>query len=132
MFPFHRKSKASTTTSSNSANVPSKPPRQACNVLRWLRKARNALRRLRQACKVLRGLRRLNIYHLDIEGAGSDRTVSADIEDTTSPGRIFTSQGNCARPLRYCLGLRRDQLIRSRGPHNLFKSYQTMRGYYRY
>src|SRR5262249_59230178 len=98
MFPFHRKSKASTTTSSNSANVPSNPPRQACNVLRWLRKARNALRRLRQACKVLRGLRRLNIYHLDIDGAGSARPVLADIDDTTSPARIFTSQPNSSPP----------------------------------
>ena len=75
VFSFHRESKATTTTSSNSTNVPSNPPRQACNVLRWPRKARNSVRRLRQACNVLRGLRPLNIYHLDIDGAGSARTV---------------------------------------------------------
>jgi len=75
VFSFHRKSKVTTTTSSNSTNVPSNPPRQVCNRLRWPRNARDSLRRLRQACNVLRGLRRLNIYHLDIDGAGSARTV---------------------------------------------------------
>jgi hypothetical protein len=85
---FQRKSKATTTTSSNSTNVPSNPPRQASNLLCWPRKARNSLRRLRQACNVLRGLRRLNIYHLDIDGAGSARRSEPTSNDTTSPGRI--------------------------------------------
>jgi hypothetical protein len=81
VFPSHRKSKATTTTSSNSTNVPSNLPRQARNVLCWPCKARTSRRRLRQAGNALRGLRRLNTYHLDIDGAAFGPLVSDVILD---------------------------------------------------
>jgi hypothetical protein len=81
VFPSHRKSKATTTTSSNSTNVPSNLPRQARNVLCSPCKARTSRRRLRQAGNALRGLRRLNIYHLDIDGAAFGPLVSDVILD---------------------------------------------------